>query len=74
MISSRLPGRSLLFFVNSARDKLQLLHQRELRLLNRNGRHMYKSRVVKWLTLASSTRAMELPSMEMVVIGTSCVW
>ena len=34
----------------------------------------YKSRLVKWLTLASSTRARELLSMEMVVTGTSCAW
>ena len=45
---------------------IQLLLQVELGFPNGNGRHMYKSRLVKWLTLASSTRARELLGMEMV--------
>ena len=39
---------------------MQLL-QLELGFPNGNGCHRYKSRVVKWLTLATSTRARELP-------------
>ena len=53
---------------------MQPLLQVELGFPNGNGRHGYKSRLVKWLTSASSTRARELLSMEMVVTGTSCAW
>ena len=55
---------------------IQLLIQVELGFPNRNGRHRYKSCLVKWLTLASSssTRARELLGVEMVVTGTSCAW
>ena len=53
---------------------IQPLLQVELGFPNGNGRHRYKSRLVKWLTSASSTRARELLSMEMVVTGTSCAW
>ena len=40
--------------------QLLLQVQVELGFPNGNGRHMYKSRLVKWPTSASSTRAREL--------------
>ena len=49
---------------------IQLLLQVELGFPNGNGRHRYKSRLVKWLRPLALGG--ELLGMEMVVTGTSC--
>ena len=48
--------------------QLLLQVQVELGFPNGNGRHRYKSHLVKWLTFQGASR------MEMVVTGTSCAW
>ena len=52
--------------------QLLLQVQVELGFPNGNGRHRYKSRLVKWLTFQSTRASWGASRMEMVVTGTSC--